>query len=146
MTHKEIVERVKRWLKHHQQNITVPNCSFVLTELVTLNGSGEIPDVIGWNYWSSVMIEVKTSRSDFLADKNKRFKRLNNPGTGEFKFYCCPSNVIKAEELPEKYGLLYISEDKKVFIIKPAERQGADLMTERSLLLSFIRRRNEKKD
>ena len=56
---------------HRRGSIDPPSCPFVVIELVTCEQ--ETPDVFGWNYWTTVLVEVKVSRSDFLADKKKWF-------------------------------------------------------------------------
>ncbi len=43
-------------------------------------------------------------RSDFFNDKNK----LHNHPLGNYKLYACPTGLIKPDEIPEKWGLLYI--------------------------------------
>lgn len=140
MTHKEIVGKVAKWLKRHKQNIAVPNCTLILKELVSLNHSGEVPDVLGFNCWSSVMIEVKCSRKDFIRDQRKRHKK-HSEGAGEFKFYCCPERLLTPMQMPDGYGLLWIDDKGKISIMKEAKRhKNADMRTERSMLLSYIRR------
>jgi hypothetical protein len=62
-THKELVEIAYKWiLKNGSVGVAVK-------ELYSL--ASEIPDVIGFGGWESVVIECKASRSDFLADKKK---------------------------------------------------------------------------
>ena len=141
MTHGEIVDIAAKWLKNHKENnIGIHNCPLVLKEFVALTAYGETPDVIGWSYCCSVLIEVKASREDFLRDKKKRHKKFSN-GMGEKKFYCCPANLIKPEELPEGWGLLYVNEKKKIEIVKIVNvDKEADLHSERTMLLSVIRR------
>jgi Holliday junction resolvase len=141
MTHKEIVIAVYKWLKKHKRNIVVPNCSLVVSELVTVNATGEIPDVIGWNYYTSVMIEVKTSIADLRRDKTKKFKQFGN-GVGEHKYYCVPVNIalIASDIITSEHGLLTINEEGKIEIYKEAKRTSANLRTERTMLLSIIRR------
>lgn len=139
MTHSQIVDKAAKWLKNHKGNIHTPNCPLVVKELDTLNHSGEIPDVIGWCYCLSVLIEVKTSYSDFLHDKNKRHKKYSI-GMGQQRYFCCPFGMIKTEELPDKWGLLTINQSGKIELVKGAEMQEADLNCERTMLLSIIRR------
>jgi hypothetical protein len=105
MTHKEIVEIAYRWvLKNGGMTIA-------FKELYSL--ANEIPDVIGFNHWESAVIECKVSRSDFLSDKKKQHR---TKGMGNWRFYCCPKGMIKKEELPEKWGLIYVDENKKAKI------------------------------
>jgi hypothetical protein len=65
--------------------------------------------------------EVKRSRSDFLADFNKKekhFQTSNGYGCNYF-YYACPIGLIKAQELPEYCGLIYCN-NKGSYIVKKA--------------------------
>jgi hypothetical protein len=139
-SHKELIEIVAKWLKKHTNNAQIPNCPYIAKDLMTNTDNGEIPDVIGWNYWTSVLIEVKVSRQDFLKDQNKKFRYMPELGMGEFRYYCCPEGLIKEEELPEGWGLLYLNDKNKIDTIKIADRKESNLMCERTMLLSLIRR------
>ncbi len=75
-----------------------------------LERCGESPDAFGWGASSTQLIEVKVSRSDFLNDKNKIFRINPTQGIGRYRSYLCPQNMIKASELPPKWGLLYINQ------------------------------------
>jgi hypothetical protein len=140
ITHKQLVELAAKWLKKHKENIVIPNCPIVSSETACVSASGEIADVIGWCYWTSVLIEVKVSKNDFKNDKKKRFKILHESGMGELRYYCCPKGLIAVSDLPENWGLLEICEKNKITIVKKAERCNSNLISERSLLLSIIRR------
>jgi len=141
MTHKEIVLAVHKWLKKHKRNIIVPNCSLVVSELVTANATGETPDVVGWNYYTSVMVEVKTSLADLRRDKLKIYKK-RGLGVGEYKYYCLPQSlrIDAANIVPLEYGLLSITDDGKIDIYRAAVKSESNLQTERTMLLSVIRR------
>jgi hypothetical protein len=145
MTHREIIVRLSKWLKKHDQNTIIPNCNTIASEITSNTSNREIPDVIGWCYWASVLIEVKTSRSDFLRDFKKPFRKLINLGMGEFKYYCCPTDLLTVEDMPEYWGLLYCDEKGKITIVKVAKKHQANLMCERTLLLSINRRSKIKK-
>ena len=144
MNHKELTLKASRWLKKHYNNRIIPNCSIIATEISCANATGEIPDVIGWCYWTSVLIEVKVSRTDFKKDAKKIFREYTNMGMGEFRYYICPTDLIKVKELPHLWGLLYYSEERGIEIIQKAERRQANLKSERTLLLSLLRRKNKK--
>ena len=144
MNHKELTLKASRWLKKHSNNTVIPNCSTIATEIVCANATGEIPDVIGWCSWTSVLIEAKSSRSDFKRDTKKIFREQQNKGMGEFRYYICPTNLIKVKELPHLWGLLYYSEERGIEIIQKAERRQTNLQSERTLLLSLLRRKNKK--
>ena len=69
--------------------------------------SGETPDVIGWKgRCRSVLIECKVSRADFLADREKPFRKDPSLGMGCERFYLTPAGLIRPAELPGKWGLL----------------------------------------
>jgi len=93
---------------------------YVAVELCTWGS--ENTDVWGLgNFNGSVVIEVKTSHSDFLADRKKwcRSERAEDMKllAGMKRWYLCPEGVIKKDELPEKWGLLYW-DGKKVYPVK----------------------------
>ncbi len=104
-THRELVEKGYKWLMNK-------NCGFAFKELSTING--EIPDVIGFKSFGTILIECKTSRQDFKADSKKSFRRCEWQGVGKYRFYLCPKDMVKSEELPDKWGLLYINEKGKI--------------------------------
>jgi hypothetical protein len=72
-----------------------------------LTPNGEMPDAMGFRSNTSCLIEVKVSRSDFLVDKKKKFRQFPTLGMGDWRFYLCPDGLIKPEELPVGWGLLY---------------------------------------
>jgi hypothetical protein len=94
------VKHAERWL------VKSKGCAFALTELVTY--AGETPDAIGWKGNSTLLVECKASRSDFLSDKKKRFRRDPAQGMGAFRFFMCPHDLIQPHELPEKWGLVWV--------------------------------------
>jgi Holliday junction resolvase len=105
MTHKKLVEIAYRWMLKNA------GVGIAFKELKSLDR--EIPDVIGFDSWQSVLIECKVSRSDFVKDKKKKHREQ---GMGTWRFYCCPAGLIKKEELPEKWGLIYVNEKGKARI------------------------------
>lgn len=106
MTHKELVEVGYKWLLNNT------SCGVAFKELKSLHW--EIPDVIGFGSSGySVIVECKASRADFLSDKNKPFRANPSLGMGTNRYYCCPKALIKVEELPEGWGLIYVGEKGK---------------------------------
>jgi hypothetical protein len=134
-THAELVQRAKRWL------VNTKGCGFCLSEMRCYNNSGEIPDAIGWRYASSHLIECKTSRGDFFADAKKIFRRDVRKGIGNYRYYMTEPNLIIPDELPERWGLLYVYKTQVRQIVKP-ERFGHKEVpkVERPLLCSALRR------
>jgi hypothetical protein len=67
-------------------------------------------DAILFNSCESFMIETKVTRSDFLSDANKPFRCSKNErlGVGVYRYYACPEGLIGVDELPPKWGLIYV--------------------------------------
>lgn len=114
------------------------------------NLSGVIPDVIGWTWGDSVVIEAKTSRSDFLTDtrkKNKDGTRGKKAFAGTYYYYLTYPNIIRSEELTWQGLVTYNPDTKEITKVKPAEfredynNQGIEVC----VLLSGMRGRNTPK-
>jgi hypothetical protein len=108
---------------------------------------GECPDAMGFRSNVSFLIEVKVSRSDFLADAKKEFRKNPLKGMGDWRFYLCPPGIIKVEDLPEGWGLLYFDGKrvKKVHGIPANGKYNAcpfigDKESELSMMYSALRR------
>lgn len=107
MTHAEGVEIGYKWALKNG------HCGVAFKELNTATPNGEYPDVIGFASGGfSLLIEVKVSRSDFLADKNKMFRKNPELGMGSRRYYLCPKGLIKVEELPDDWGLIEVENGK----------------------------------
>jgi len=115
MTHAELVQRAGAWLKGQ-------GCGLVFTEMVT--SQCETPDAIGWRNRGdeSFLIECKASRSDFHADKHKSFRSGITPGMGRYRYYMCEPGIIKLEDLPPRWGLLYCHPKKVEFVAGKSPR------------------------
>ncbi len=137
--HRELCLLAAKWLR--RSNIHRPYCPFVAVELVT--ATPETPDVFGWNYWTTVLIEVKVSRSDFLADAKKPFRKIPTDGMGEHRYYCCPEGLIGVNDIPADWGLLWL-DGKSVVEVKKAERQTSNAVAERTIITSVMRREGVK--
>lgn len=142
MTHNELVIRAEKWLKQQGCKVTIRDQCRIYTS------NGELPDAIGWRDGLSILIEAKASRSDFLADKKKSFRADPTKGMGDWRFYLCPPDVIKPEDLPDRWGLLWATPKtiKKVHgipsnchwhIKKPFD---GEKVSENMMLVSALRR------
>lgn len=129
MTHAELVARALKWVRNQ--------CIIAFPELVSMNY--EIPDVWGYGRGRSILIECKATRADFLADQKKVFRREADMGMGNYRFFMCPPDLISAEEIPAAWGLLYCRE-KIIKKVKMAQHQPANMLAERQLLASVVRR------
>lgn len=132
-THADLVALARDWLKNR--------CAVVVSEITTT--PGEEPDALGWQGSDSILIECKASRADFLADKNKVFRRNLETGLGDYRYYLAPVGVIKDDsELPDSFGWLEINPmTGKIRPRRHAEYQKAKNITrETRILISCIRR------
>lgn len=130
--HRDMCERAAKWLRGTM------GCNLAVWELVAC--AAEKPDAIGWKPFKSILVECKTSRADFLRDKLKSHKKSPEKGMGNYRYYFCPPDVIKVEDLPERWGLLYLKSGK-VSIVQKAVKQEANLFVERTFLVSILRRK-----
>lgn len=111
LNHKELCNIAVKWLKRSRSG-NGHGCQVAVSEVAS-GFNGEIPDAIGfridYEYEGSVVVEVKVSRRDFLADKKKPHRNGEVKGLGNWRYYMCPTDLIKPEELPDKWGLIYIN-------------------------------------
>ena len=134
MTHSQLVEKAVRWLRSYR-------CGVVLSEQACV--SGEMPDAIGWKRaCHSVLVECKLTRADFLADRDKPFRRKPEQGVGCERFYLVPAALVRREELPPGWGLLEYR-SRGVDIVHPSAknlRTATGFHYEMNLLLASLRR------
>lgn len=105
---------------------------------------GECPDAFGWGGSSTQLIEAKVSRGDFLSDKNKLWRIRPAYGLGRYRSYICPIDLIKPEDLPEFWGLLYVNDKGKIIEVVKAKPQECNHIEEINLITSILRRENIK--
>ena len=70
----------------------------------------EVPDVFGASSLSTFILEAKASRSDFIVDIDKPFRKNMENGVGDYRYYICPESLIDVSELPDKWGLIWVDE------------------------------------
>lgn len=93
-THDEIAT----WAAHRLVGLGYP----VTFANMTSTTAGEQPDVLGMDSWAdSILIEVKVSRSDFLADKKKPWRK-SGMGIGGRRVYLTPKGLLTPADVP--YG------------------------------------------
>lgn len=139
--HAELCRLALKWLK---RSISAggPGCAVALSECRTGWG-GEIPDAIGFRSTEpnpgSVVVEVKTSRSDFLADSRKPHRV--NGGVGNWRYYLAPEGVIPLSDLPERWGLLEVNDRRHIKVRHGHAlyfRSGYDEMQRQAKLWRFL--------
>ena len=129
MTHDELCERAARWLRNTKK------CAFVLREAVSQ--VSETPDAIGWRYGRSVLVECKTSLSDFMADRKKPFRHAN-AGMGEERFYMTSPKLLTAVMMPDGWGLLEVL-GRSVMVLKSSTPRTLEPTYYRNELMLMVR-------
>jgi hypothetical protein len=120
-----------RWLGRH--------CSVVLYEFAA--AGDENPDVIGFAPDAgSVLIECKSTRSDFLRDATKAVRRNPSAGMGQRRYYLCPPEVIQVKDLPPKWGLLWATRGQVLVKREARGHPERNLRAEVRFLSSMLRR------
>ncbi len=115
LTHAYLNQRGAIFLKSEK------HCGVVAVELKTWVVDS-IPDVIGFKQDCSYLIECKTSRSDFFADRKKPHRHPRSMfGVGNYRYFLCPTDCIQVEDLSEGWGLLWI-EHKYITVVKDVDR------------------------
>lgn len=115
--HNTLVGLGARWLRKNGFGV-------VATEL-DASGCRERPDVIGFRSSCSAIIEVKVSRSDFLADSRKP-ERRGAGGVGVYRFYLCPAGLINVADLPSRWGLLHEQRGRVIDVLRPGGNMWPD--------------------
>lgn len=146
--HQSLIDLAVRWLKR--------NGFAVIASDLVVAGVTEIVDAIAFRSNSSVVVEAKASRADFLADKLKPHRTTG--GLGVYRFYISPPGVIEIPDLPPRWGLLHATGRKVTEVLRPTGNYwppcGAqtgdwgcfqhqpDQLAERYALYSIARRRS----
>lgn len=116
MNHKELCEIGANWLKR-SQSANGHGCHIAIIEPACY---GENPDVIGFRHGfdrnGAIVLEAKTSRADFFADRKKPHRQAGC-GMGRWRYFICPEGLIDCNELPEGWGLVYVNKRGHVKVI-----------------------------
>lgn len=84
--------------------------------------------VYNWecDYWAMTSggttreFEIKISRADYFTDAKKdKHKECNG---ANYFYYVCPKDLITKKEVDKKYGLIYVSEDDGLHIVRKPTR------------------------
>jgi len=135
LSHQDVVDYSAKVLNRSGYNW---KCGVIFKEISS--ASAERPDVIGFGSGISSLIEAKVSRTDFLKDKKKHFRKHPELGMGKYRFYACPTNLIKEEELPKNWGLIYVSEKGRCIIKVQPKAQKISIESEHLFMYSVLRR------
>lgn len=121
-THNELQDIACSWLKRSRR-AHGPGCHIALKEVGAIF-NGERADAWGYRWGGtangiehgSVLIEIKTSRSDFFADENKPHRAGFTVGMGRYRYYMCPEGLITLNDVPHGWGLLWVNQKGSVLI------------------------------
>ena len=130
MTHDELVHFGYKWLKRRS---TICFSDGLGTRV------NEIPDIIGWRGRISTLVECKVSRSDFLSDGKKLHRRFPEVALGFYRYYLCPAELIQLDDLPEKWGLLWVK-GRRIYMQLKSGVHEANQSAEVTFLVSMLRR------
>lgn len=137
MTHNDLCLVAVRWLQR-AYSAGGPACHVAVSECRS-GWSGEIPDAIGFRAAGfddgSVVVECKTTRSDFLADR-KKGHRISG-GMGNWRYFMAPTGLIRADELPAGWGLLEVNARghvKALAGLASFYREGYDVVREQTAI------------
>jgi hypothetical protein len=133
-SHADLVRYAVRWLRGHHR------CSVVFAEIST--SAPLIPDAIGWRRGWSILVECKTSRSDFHADRHKLVHRHPENAPGQERWYLVPLGLVRRSEVPEGWGLAEVRAGRVHRVVNPppATLRHERMRMEMDLLLSAVRR------
>lgn len=120
-THNELCKIGVKWCQRSESQ-KGHGCKIAVSEV----GNGEIADVIGFREYESrhykgvksVVLEAKTSRSDFIKDQSKPHRQVGAKCLGDVRYFICPEGLIKSNEVPYGWGLLYVNSRGHVIIKK----------------------------
>lgn len=110
-SHQELCSLAVNWLQRAPGR-SGPACQVAFSE-AKCGWNGEIPDAIGFRTVEedegSVVVEVKVSRADYLADRAKAHRQDSMLGMGLYRYYMAPEAIISPQELPQGWGLIEVS-------------------------------------
>ncbi len=87
-THRELCELACRFLRNNGFKVVFSDRFHAWTSC------GEHPDALGFRNGASCLIEVKCSRSDFLADRKKVFRSEPEKGMGDWRFISASRGLL----------------------------------------------------
>lgn len=119
-SHDELCRIAVGWLQRARSK-NGPGCQVAISEPRCGYLDGEIPDAIGFRCGVhdeySTVVEVKVSRADFLADRHKPHRSDEVAGMGLYRYFMTPVGLLRADELPEGWGLIEVNEKKHIKVL-----------------------------
>lgn len=138
--HYQLCCEAAKWLKRRKnaERWRTP-WKYIAVELVC--SAAENADVWATNGECSIVIEVKTSRADFLKDGKKwhRSEAMKDCQSGNFRYYLAPAGKIRKDELPEGWGLLEW-DGKTITRVTPSKYRTVNNLADLIIMSSILRR------
>lgn len=139
LDHAALIRLGAAWLRGRSRR----RCTVVLADFRSVSTT-EQPDVIGWTVggWS-VLIEAKTSRSDFKRDANKCHRRSGRAGMGQERYYLAPAGLLTVADLPDGWGFLEAPGFGRVRVVVPSVPKALEFARcrdELPMVLAALRR------
>lgn len=133
--HYQLCVEGAKWLKKRPYQ----GYKIIAVELVCI--AAENPDVWGTNGYDSTLIEVKTSRADFLRDRKKFFRQKQGEkyACGNLRYFLTPAGMVKPDEIPTSWGLLEW-DNGQINVVKEAQNIPCQNHSELAILCSIMRR------
>lgn len=138
MTHNDLCLVAVKWLQR-ANSAGGPGCHVAISECRS-GWTGEIPDAIGFRAAGfddgSTVVECKTSRADFLADRKKAHRIAG--GLGNWRYFMAPTGLIRPDELPDGWGLLEVNQRGHVkavagLAVSYREGNGLDMRDQKAI-------------
>ena len=119
LTHRQLCDLAVKWLQRPASR-SGPGCQVAFSEC-RADWKGETPDAIGFRAAvfkeASVVVEVKVSRADFLADRKKPHRIDPSLGMGTYRYFMVPAGLISPEELPARWGLIEVGDRSSLNVV-----------------------------
>lgn len=119
LTHRQLCDLAVKWLQRPASR-SGPGCQVAFSEC-RADWKGETPDAIGFRAAvfkeASVVVEVKVSRADFLADRKKPHRTDPSLGMGTYRYFMAPAGLISPEELPARWGLIEVGDRSSLNVV-----------------------------
>lgn len=129
-THRQLEEVGAKWLS---KSGYLWSCKRIAIE--PTSPGLERPDVIGFAYGVTHVIECKTTRDDFLRDFRKKWRQEGEKPMGSYRWWLCVEGVITVDDLAgSDDGLLWITADGDIKVIRYAAQRADE---ERNMVGEF---------
>lgn len=131
-SHATLIGMAAQWMKSRGLPV-------VATDVVS--SCCETPDAIGFGaYGGCVLCEAKATRSDFMADRKKIFRRNAGRGLGTARYYVVPPGLIRDGDDLFGFGILEARGSKLAIVRECVIFHEHNTRGEMSILVSLLRR------